>query len=349
MTVAVMQPPQRRGNTEQILDTIGKGLMIAQGIYGLKMDMAKFDDYKSNQDLMKRALDGDEEAIGKIKAGKNLAKADDELTQKDLSDAQAKGLRVVPEGTPGAQSYAMRGGKNVNLLLPEKIEKAPAAKLPDDDGLSQKELADLYSKGWKPGQGPEAIDLRLKGKSPITLIPPKPEEKMDPSARAAQVASSKTLDESRLRATSILQKTARIKDIIKKYGTNILTGPEGDEMDQKIYQIAVDYAKLNDPSSAAMAGEVQSAQDNLLRFRQLGGLRMTNESAVQLIESFEDSVNQNIENRIAGVTGGQPLVLAPKNRTGGIESTATAAPMKPLDKMSEAEIDAEIARLKKGR
>jgi hypothetical protein len=116
MTVAVMQPPQRRGNTEQILDTIGKGLMIAQGIYGLKMDMAKFDDYKANSDAARKKLEAD--------SGKTAAET-------DYYTAKAEEARRPKEEKGEKYSYteAYDPAQKKNIFVPTNAPM-PAGLLP---------------------------------------------------------------------------------------------------------------------------------------------------------------------------------------------------------------------------
>lgn len=95
-----------------------------------------------------------------------------------------------------------------------------------------------------------------------------------------------------------------LKDTVKKEGTVVFTGPEGAAMDSKLYQIAVDYAKLVDPSSVAREGEVAAAQKYMLPIREqiaslpiIGGigpkgLGTSNKTAISLIEQMEQDVEQ---------------------------------------------------------
>jgi hypothetical protein len=120
MTVAVMQPPQRKGNTEQILDAIGRGLQMAQAYYGIKTDTAKLDAYKLEQEKARNALDDERAGV---------------LSTKEQADLIGKGAREVDPNdpnTPGAyRTKIRRDGQIVDAayLVPRKAE--PAAEYRD--------------------------------------------------------------------------------------------------------------------------------------------------------------------------------------------------------------------------
>lgn len=97
---------------------------------------------------------------------------------------------------------------------------------------------------------------------------------------------------------NILQQNAEdLKKLVQKYGTFELMGSAGTEMDSKIYQMAVDYAKLVDPDSVAREGEVAAAQKYMLPIRQNQGLTTSNDTAVKLIDDYISNLDKRMTAR----------------------------------------------------
>ena len=84
--------------------------------------------------------------------------------------------------------------------------------------------------------------------------------------------------------------------MITEKGTFEAFGPQSDLIDSKLYQIAVDYAKLVDPESVAREGEVASAKKYMLNIKGMtGGLLTRNKTALDLLDQFESDVNSRGE------------------------------------------------------
>ncbi len=127
MPVAIQMPGQRPKRDE--LDIIMQGLQIAQGYYGMKMDMAKIDAYKNDQATAKLKLKADlgnteaQTAYHQAQTKKLASASDDHLTQRELAEMELKGFKRVGDGK-GGSPYTMTGGRTVNLLAPQKEQKA---------------------------------------------------------------------------------------------------------------------------------------------------------------------------------------------------------------------------------
>lgn len=199
MTVAVMQPPQRRGNTDQILDAIGKGLQIAQAVYGLKTDMAKYDEYKANQDLNRRAMEGDVEATEQLRRRSTLGREEPKMSPYEQA-------RIDLE------REKMKADAERSALVPT------ASKPKDDDGLSQKDIADLLGKGWMPGDGPGAAKFSLKGgKGTLGLIPPSKPDSGNPTVKMTESERAVT-DKAAMGLEAIVDMRAAINDVAGRSG-----------------------------------------------------------------------------------------------------------------------------------
>jgi len=111
------------------------------------------------------------------------------------------------------------------------------------------------------------------------------------------------VDEATYRKQNLQTNALKLKSIIGEHGTNILAGPEGTEMDSLLYQMAVDYAKLVDPSSVAREGEVAAAQKYMLPIRDWGGLGYSNATAQKIIDQYLVSLDDRMRNTTAAKLG----------------------------------------------
>ena len=98
------------------------------------------------------------------------------------------------------------------------------------------------------------------------------------------------------RVKELKKNTNEIRKMITEKGTFEAFGPQSDLIDSKLYQIAVDYAKLVDPESVAREGEVASAKKYMLNIKGMtGGLLTRNKTALDLLDQFESDVNSRGE------------------------------------------------------
>ena len=100
------------------------------------------------------------------------------------------------------------------------------------------------------------------------------------------------------RYSNIQNNLTKLDDIVNEYGTFEALGPQSGQMDQLIYDIAIDYAKLVDPGSVAREGEVKSAQKYMLPIK---GLFVRNSTARGLIDSMKKNIQQKAQNRQAEI------------------------------------------------
>lgn len=139
--------------------------------------------------------------------------------------------------------------------------------------------------------------VRLKGEQELAQA----QAKLQMPDKAAQ-KSEKELD---YRYVSLRNNADKLKDLVGKYGTMEMAGPQAAEMDSLIYQMAVDYAKMVDPDSVAREGEVSAAQKYMLPFRQgmFDKLTTKNKTAEQMIDNYKQSLDERLAARRAGMSG----------------------------------------------
>lgn len=125
-------------------------------------------------------------------------------------------------------------------------------------------------------------------------------------------AQVKSDNETNYRYTALKQNAVKLKDLVKKVGTMEVAGPEASDMDKAIYEMALDYAKLVDPDSVAREGEVAAAKKYMLPFRDYGGATTRNETALEQIDNYVDSLDKRLEARASAF--GSPL---PESYAGG--------------------------------
>lgn len=70
--------------------------------------------------------------------------------------------------------------------------------------------------------------------------------------------------EEKYRYNSLTSNLNKLEELVKKHGTIDFVGPESGTKKSKLYQMAIDFAKVVDPKSVAREGEVKAAQDYLL-------------------------------------------------------------------------------------
>lgn len=131
---------------------------------------------------------------------------------------------------------------------------------------------------------------------------------------------------------NILKQNAEdLKSLIKKHGTMEVMGAEGAMMDDKLYQIAVDYAKLVDPDSVAREGEVAAAKKYMLPVRESlvpfgpAGSAYTNKTAVELVDNYIKGLDKRLEARRVANEGS---VYQAGTKSSGDSGSAIASPAK---------------------
>jgi hypothetical protein len=124
----------------------------------------------------------------------------------------------------------------------------------------------------------------------------------DEKAAKDKLAGEK-VEEAGYRYKTLKGNTAKLRDLVEKNGTMDLFGAEGTAMDRLIFEMAIDYAKLVDPDSVAREGEVAAAQKYMLPIRKYGGAGMTNATAQQVINDYEQSLDDRLKARQSSKAG----------------------------------------------
>ncbi len=107
---------------------------------------------------------------------------------------------------------------------------------------------------------------------------------------AGGVAQANTLTEVRERAANLRSNVAAAKALIAKSGTFELAGGEQQELNRLLTDIAIDSAKLKDPTSVARESEVANEQRSL--GVEAGSLLTSNGTANKLLDSFAAGVDR---------------------------------------------------------
>lgn len=145
---------------------------------------------------------------------------------------------------------------------------------------------------------------------------------------AAGAAHAKADETAATSYIAMKNNAAKLKELVRKYGTTELTGPAEAQMDQLIFALANDQAKYNDPTTAAMAGEVASAQKYLFPFRQNSWSALTtgNKSALSQIDNFVNALETKQKSREEARRGNLDAKFVAESNAKPPEGTAMAAP-----------------------
>ena len=153
-----------------------------------------------------------------------------------------------------------------------------------------------------------------------------PEEKMIfEGNKAAYGQAAKTASEARAHRDTINRKIGELEALIKAQGTTgrggdlsnlIAPGSAPNDMDRLIYEIAIEQAKLVDPTTAAREGEVASAKKYSMPIRNFNGLGMTNDTALDILNKNRQSANDMVTTRESEMNrlAGKPVVEKPKEK-----------------------------------
>ena len=160
----------------------------------------------------------------------------------------------------------------------------------------------------------------------IDIVTNKPVSEIEPTPQKTPASVAQSQKESEYRYNILKKNAADLKEIIKKEGTFAPFGTAGSDMDSKIYQMAVDYAKLVDPDSVAREGEVAAAQKYLLTFRNYGGIGTKNSTALKQIDNYLSDLDKRLEARKMANEGTQ-IAMPKKEPQEGKPNTAIAAPI----------------------
>ena len=114
---------------------------------------------------------------------------------------------------------------------------------------------------------------------------------------AGDQKTQRSKEEATYRYNMLKTNAAKLKDLVSRYGTFELVGPESAKMDSIIYQMAVDFAKMVDPDSVASEGEVAAAQKYMLAFRDMGGLTTRNDTAISMIDNYMEDLKNRMQAR----------------------------------------------------
>jgi hypothetical protein len=117
--------------------------------------------------------------------------------------------------------------------------------------------------------------------------------------KAANEKKMATMYEIEDRRKNILDNLNLINEQIDQYGTYEMFGPQNENMNRRIENIATDMAKLSDPSSVARPSEVEAFKKGLIE----AGIFKSNSTAKQILKDFESEVQSRANNayKIRGV------------------------------------------------
>lgn len=128
----------------------------------------------------------------------------------------------------------------------------------------------------------------------------------------------------------------KMKDMIATNGTYEMFGDHNDELKRLVYDISTDYAKIKDPTTAAMGGEVKTAMDNIFKFVK-NPKSTSNATATKMLQNFDGTLDQILAAREAGRKGEIMAVTPKASKEPGVASAAP--PTLQLEKMSDEDID----------
>lgn len=245
---------------------------------------------------------------------KSLADIGDRQERNDiLRDKLRKGLAAKRTNIPGWMRPE-KDGKPAGILSRDEYgnvigEDVPSGyapiEKPGQDNLSP--YPDVYDKDGKPlptmrNRKGDLTPAQLPPGAKYDPHPVKPRQPPDYSAKLAEVSS---------RTSNMTSNLNNIRDMISSKGTFEAFGPHNAKLDGALYDLAVDYAKLVDPATAAREGEVASAKKYLLPIREANGMGMSNATAIALIDEFQKKIDnrqkfiiESFNQHKAGYSGG---------------------------------------------
>lgn len=254
---------------------------------------------RNNDDFFNAQRAQSEKQVARADAARNdLMK--EFTTQRQLKEWDAKDAEIADDRDPNsmrsqiARSVAMKFGGS-KIIPTDKLSTMSAA----DINKHMPFLKDAYE-----------ADVAAQSRKD-TLAATNAQRKLDQankdrdyalrerefSQKQVKPADAKADNEVAYRYNALKQNAADLKALVGQHGTNVMFGPEGDQMDSKIYQMAVDYAKLVDPESIAREGEVAAAQKYMLPFRNWAGLGTSNSTATSQIDNYLTDLDKRLAAR----------------------------------------------------
>ena len=251
MAVAILDARQQvvQKEKEDPLDKIIKALQIAQSGFGIATD------YQSIQKLKAEKALTQQETNRKA----DLENADSESSKKIVSQYANYGIKI-PEGSSAADAEKMAG---------------PLSKVASDYRSRQiTPYQEQYLGIQKAGQKQSADLAREKIAADAAN-----------SDKKAKYDKSIIKDQREFanRYSSIIDELDNVESQIDESGTFDLIGPENEILKQKIASIAVDSAKLFDPSSVARPSEVAKFEESLIKPTPF----MQDKTAAQIVQSYK--------------------------------------------------------------
>lgn len=232
-------------------------------------------------------------------------------------EKRAEELEAQKMGLLREQNEFERQQKQNALRSSEFTDLARSGRIPqyDEKGLlTGSQFDPEYLKMKRSEQmNPEDQAFKLaqieKMRAETNKLNREPKEVQTAAAKAAQ----KQGQEVDYRVNTIQGNLTDLENLIKANGTWEAIGPHNSELDKKIYNIAVDYAKLVDPDSVAREGEVSAAQKYMLPIQ---GLGVKNDTALSLIKKMKADVETRKQNLFAskGLLGGEQMQVG-QNQT----------------------------------
>lgn len=314
MAVSIITPQERESGFDKFLRRLGGIANVANS--GINAYASIKDIQAKNQamDAAKLKNENDAQGIYGVK----------EIDPKDWVDAQ--------NGESGAQSFKVRGPDgSVQEVFKRRYQEQKKAMSPLEEALMQstidKNKADAFATRNKP-----RVDALEK-------------------VAEAEKANRKIVGESGYRTDQLKMELGELKELVENNGTIEVSGPAGAEMDKKLYNIAIDYAKLVDPESIAREGEVAAAQKYMLPIRDkiidlpkwMGGgvipkgSGISNSTALSLIDKLSEDVDTRAKNFASNKASnkGLPELVSQKKKTEAPPLSPEALAKLPDDELTK--------------
>lgn len=216
-----------------------------------------------------------ESALAAALAGKTP-----EDVERGMMDVGALGMTSGDEslgelGKELMSTAAAQQGSRLKQLLDAKRQKDEQAEWDRRNAVTSKqEMARAHVMAGQREDAAEAAEERAV----------KREERKDTSK---QEGEARAIEE---RAQNILTELDKLEGLVGQYGTFELGGSASPEMDAAITSIAIDMAKLRDPTSVAREAEVEMEKKALFT-PGAKGLLTSNATAKELIKKYRERVN----------------------------------------------------------
>lgn len=297
--LAEFQTAQGRAvNVESVLPFLRAGQQITQAWTGAPVDVQGLEAIQQTarrpseeaaqrmalaREFAKRRMEGQAQEQRMGLSEREMALREAGLAQEGVLAQQQMALRAMAEQRM-AEAEARRGRTG-----PKPVDEMAQRKKELEVRKLEQELAAMEGGRMTPEQEAKALQLQKLRK-----------EVSGEETPAEQRKKREAIVEIRERGANIDRNLKELEKLVEEEGTFNVVGPQNKMLKDKLYQIAIDIAKLMDPGSVAREGEVNA----IMKFSLFEpGPFMRDSTAIELIQNLRKGMNARLQEayRVRGI------------------------------------------------